>query len=428
VGVFLDYSKIEAGKMELVSEVFDLSRLLDDTVVLLSAQAKSKGIEIALRYPPDLATEFLGDEGRLRQVLMNVVGNAVKFTEHGHVAIEICGTTTGHDAALEISVKDTGVGIPDDKIGEVFQAFEQANSAKNRRFGGTGLGLAISRHLIRLMGGDIGLQSRYGEGSVFTVSLNLPIVANLPSPAGRDDIQTGLDGLKILVVDDLEVNRRLLQDRLAVWGCQVRAAGSARQAMHLLSRPSADNFDLAILDYHMPETNGIELARQIRDHDATAHLPMVLCTSIDVSDADRRDAQALIKTIIQKPIRLSQLRKAVSRQGRHMEVGPVLAAQATAAPSTQPQVRPQPIPKTRSKTSHAGAPKVLVAEDNRTNQLVVKGMLRRECLDLEFVANGDEAVRAFSRCPPDLVLMDISMPVLDGLSATEQIRLSTVDK
>jgi two-component system, sensor histidine kinase and response regulator len=411
----LDYSKIEAGKMELVCERFDLSRLLDDTVALLSAQAKSKGIEIALRYPPELPTEFLGDEGRLRQVLMNIVGNAVKFTERGYVAIEVAGTVDTNRAALEISVKDTGVGIPDDKIGDVFQAFEQANSAKNRRFGGTGLGLAISRHLVRLMDGEIGLKSRYGEGSVFTVALSLPVFTNLPSIVGGPEGRVDFTGLKILVVDDLDVNRRLLLDRLTVWGCQVRCVDSATQALQLLDRHTATDFDVAILDYHMPDTNGIQLARQIRDREDTSNLPLILCTSVDVEIADRRDAKALVETTIQKPIRLSQLRRALSSHGNRQSEAPQRLPEVAVGEPARPVAAKAAV--------HANAPKVLVAEDNRTNQLVVKGMLRKENLDLEFVANGDEAVQAFSKCPPDLVLMDISMPVLDGLSATEQIRL-----
>ncbi len=404
----LDYSKIEAGKMELAASEFDLSKLLDDTVVLLSAQAKTKGIELALRYPSDLPTTFIGDEGRLRQVLMNIAGNAVKFTEAGHVAIEVSGQTDGAFAGLNISIKDTGVGIPDTKLASVFQAFEQANNAKTRRFEGTGLGLAISKRLINLMDGDISVHSAEGEGSVFTLSLRLKI-ADAPAASAIVDQGTVIAGLNILVVDDLEINRRLLNDRLKFWGCPVVTASSASEARQKIDDTYLA-FDIAILDYHMPDTNGVELAKILRSLPGYGDLPIIICTSVDFVETTNSVAIARINAIIQKPIRLSQLRAELAK---HM--GPT---------GKNPKRETSVTPKLRKTITSrkSGNLRVLVAEDNLTNRLVVKGMLKAEPFDLQFVVNGDEAVKAFADAPPDLILMDISMPVLDGLSATQKIR------
>lgn len=404
----LDYSKIEAGKMELATSEFDLSRLLDDTVVLLSAQAKTKGIELALRYPSDLPMAFFGDEGRLRQVLMNIVGNAVKFTEMGHVAIEVSGHKDGAFVGLKISVKDTGVGIPDAKLASVFQAFEQANNAKTRRFEGTGLGLAISKRLINLMGGDISVHSAEGKGSEFTLNLNLKI-ADVSKASTPVDQATDITGLNVLVVDDLEINRRLLNDRLKFWGCSVVTASSASDAMQKLGDTSLA-YDIAILDYHMPDTNGVELAKMLRNLPDYSDLPVIICTSVDFIETPQSAAIARIDAIIQKPIRLSQLR---AEMAKHM--GPL-------GEKPKKEARITPKPSKVATVPKSGNLRVLVAEDNLTNQLVVKGMLKSEPFDLQFVANGDEAVKAFADAPPDLILMDISMPVLDGLSATQKIR------
>ncbi len=404
----LDYSKIEAGKMELANSEFNLSQLLDDTVVLLSAQAKTKGIELALRYPSDLPTVFHGDEGRLRQVLMNIAGNAVKFTENGHVAIEVSGQVDRATVKLDISIKDTGVGIPNTKLASVFQAFEQANNAKTRRFEGTGLGLAISKRLINLMGGEIYARSTEGEGSVFTLSLFLKI-ADVSTASKPIEQGTIIAGLNILVVDDLEINRRLLNDRLKFWGCLVETACSASEAMKIVATTNAP-FDIAILDYHMPDINGVELAKMLRNSPQFSDLPIIICTSVDFVETPQSTAVARINAIIQKPIRLSQLRAELAKNSNSSFEKSKIAA---ATPSKIARKPAQPV---------SGKLRVLVAEDNRTNRLVVKGMLKSEPFDLQFVVNGDEAVKAFTDTPPDLILMDISMPVLDGLSAAQKIR------
>ncbi len=410
----LDYSKIEADKMELTYEQFNLSQLLNDTVVLLSTKAKTKEVEIVLRYPSNLPVNFCGDEGRLRQVFMNVVGNAVKFTEVGHVAVEVRGQVSGDIVDLEISVSDTGVGIPDAKVQSVFHAFEQANNTNTRQFEGTGLGLAITKRLIELMGGTISVRSQEGKGSVFAIKLGLKVGSQQSPEQNFSNPTMKVGKLNILVVDDLEVNRRLLRDRLRFWGCNVVLANGAAQAMEILnSRSDPDPaFDMAILDYCMPNTNGVELARLIRNSHNFSDIRLIMCTSLDIKEGQDVCKALHLDTIIQKPIRLTQLhRMLVEFSSTPNDIKTYISVKN---PLSSPNSDLKSTPKTK---------RILVAEDNKTNRLVVRGMLASEQMDICFAENGLEAVNAYINDPPDLVLMDLSMPVMDGLSATHKIRL-----
>jgi len=401
----LNFSKIEAGKMELDAEIFNLQTAMEDVVTLLSPAAAEKNIEITLRYDPDLPTVFEGDVGRIRQVITNIVGNAVKFTLEGYVFIDVSGWPSGDLCDLNISVTDTGIGIPEDKIDHIFNAFEQVDGAATRNFEGSGLGLAISTRLLRLMGGNISARSVPGDGSVFTMRLSLPVSATRCEPVRSAD-QIDLNGLKVLVVDDLELNRTILFERLTTWGMQCTLAGSGHEALTVLDAASArgDAFDLVLQDYQMPGMDGRELAYRIRAIPEHAALPLVILSSVEQSlDACTKAALGACELAL-KPVRSAQLHNVISRSLR---------------PSVLPLVTGN-TPETVGQS--AKTLRVLLAEDNKTNQLVVRKMLKDAPVEIFVAANGVQAVQMYRETQPDVVLMDMMMPKMDGVEATLIIR------
>jgi len=400
----LNFSKIEAGKVELESETFNLQTAMEDVVTLLSPKAAEKDVEITLRYDPDLPAVFEGDVGRIRQVITNIAGNAVKFTLEGYVFIDVSGSTKGDFCNLSISVTDTGIGIPEDKIDHIFNAFEQVDGAATRNFEGTGLGLAISTRLLRLMGGDISARSDAGGGSVFTMQLPLLVSGDSCEPVWPDHVD--LKGLKVLVVDDLELNRTILFERLTNWGMHCTLAASGSEALEVLAgaRSHGKTFDLVLQDYQMPGMDGRELAFQIRAIPEHLALPLVILSSVEQSlDPGTRQALGACELAL-KPVRSTQLHNVISRSLRP-HVAPV-------APSTAPEAVAL-----EDKTL-----KVLLAEDNKTNQLVVRKMLKDVPAEIMVAANGIEAVQMYRDSRPDVVLMDMMMPEMDGLEATLIIR------
>lgn len=399
----LNFSKIEAGKVEMEKEPFNLQVAIEDVVTLLSPKATVKGVEIALRYDPQLPEFFDGDVGRVRQVVTNIVGNAVKFTSEGHVYIDVTGEAGPNGHRLKIAVTDTGIGIPEERINDIFSAFEQVDGAATRSFEGTGLGLAISSKLLSLMGGKVTVQSVAGKGSVFTIHLPMSESAEQPETVETSEDLKGLTGL---IVDDLELNRRILSERLESWGITCLQAGSALQALELMSDLSLEQrkLDFAILDYQMPVTDGRALAQRIRATPDYADLPIVMLSSIE---------QAMGRTVREgldaceialKPLRASHLRQVIDR-AMSFDQKPLNA-------TTQPEPKNQP----------QNVIKLLIAEDNRTNQLVVTRMLKDSGFDISIAANGAEAVECFHEMRPDIVLMDMMMPVMDGVEATMKIR------
>ncbi|WP_282052693.1 response regulator [Phaeobacter inhibens] len=400
----LNFSKIEAGKMELERAPFNLQTAIEDVVTLLSPKAAEKNVEVTLRYDPSLPECYEGDVGRIRQILTNVAGNAVKFTGKGYVYIEVSGETDDDRTALRISVTDTGAGIPEDRLDRIFNAFEQADGAATRNYEGTGLGLAISTRLLGLMGGRISVQSELGKGSVFTIDLPLRIRPSQPKRA--QDVRD-FKGLRALVVDDLELNRIILTERLATWGVQSVAAGSAHQALELLldSRHDGTHYDVILQDFQMPGMDGKELAERIRDIPEYRDLPIVILSSVE-NTIDREAREHLGRCeVALKPLRAAQLQSVMSR---------VLETATEEAPQA---VTPQGV-----ETSVVPEVKLLLAEDNRTNQLVVSRMLKAAPIEVLIAANGEEAVTMFQEHHPDIVLMDMMMPVKDGIDATAEIR------
>ncbi|MGB5558662.1 MAG: response regulator [Paracoccaceae bacterium] len=400
----LNFSKIEAGKMELEIAPFDLQAALEDVVTLVSTTASEKNVEVTLRYDPSLPTMFEGDVGRIRQVITNIAGNAVKFTLDGFVCIDVTGEEGGDHHNLKIDVIDTGVGIPTAEISRIFNAFEQIDGATNRKFEGTGLGLAISSRLIGLMGGRISAKSETDRGSIFTIELSLEKSGAQLSANPKTEVD--LKGIRALVVDDLAVNRTILFERLASWEMKPVLASSGAEALEILeaSRGSENGFDLIIQDYQMPQMDGEELARRIRSIPEFKNIPLIVLSSVDHSVSAAAKQEIGFASVLLKPVRSEKLKSVVANS----------LDRSSANSATVPAVH-----KIAGGVTHLN---ILVAEDNKTNQLIVKSMLKNSSIAVTFANNGIEALSKYTEIEPDLILMDMSMPQMDGLAATLAIR------
>ncbi len=399
----LNFSKIEAGKIELDIAPFDLELVMEDIVTLLSTKAREKSVEMTLRYNPQLPKIFEGDIGRLRQVITNIAGNAVKFTTDGYISIDVNGELSPSGYDLKIDVKDTGVGIPQEKFNHIFKAFEQVDSARNRKFEGTGLGLAISTRLMTLMGGRISVTSDEGTGSVFT--LKIPLKSSAVAPIAKPSREMELAGIRALVVDDLELNRRILSERLASWEMEVVLASSGAEALIILNDESAQ-FDLIIQDYQMPNMDGGVLAARIRKLDKYSEIPLIILSSNEQIQSKETKSKFGNCELLLKPARAQSLRQTI-----------IATLQPMPPRKAQTATRPRVIETLSEKGLN-----ILVAEDNKTNQLIVKTMLKHAGASLTFANNGLEAVEIFSDMQPDIIFMDMSMPQMDGVEATKAIR------
>ncbi|MDF1585500.1 response regulator [Marinimicrococcus flavescens] len=404
----LDLSKIEAGKLELDEIDFDLRLLVEDLMEIQAGRAHAKGLELGCLIPARVPTALAGDAGRLRQILVNLVGNAIKFTEQGEVVVRVDPVRIDPDGVrLRFEVRDSGVGIPLDAQERIFGAFMQADGTTTRRFGGTGLGLAISRELVELMGGEIGVSSTPGEGSTFWFT------ATLRRQAGDDErpAQPGtLHGMRMLVVDDTASNREILQEQLGAWGVEVVQAQDAWRALELLRRSVRENrpFAVAILDMMMPGMDGLELARRIGAEPALGATRLVMLSSMGLEDMKEEVRRAGIRRRLSKPVRQSELYNClVSALGD----GP--------APAVPERLQEAPVVPV-APVARQG--RVLLAEDNLVNQEVALGILASLGCRAEVAGDGEEALAALSRAPYDLVLMDCQMPRLDGYAATREIR------
>jgi signal transduction histidine kinase/CheY-like chemotaxis protein len=401
----LDFSKIEAGKFDLETTDFDLVTAVEDSVELLAKQAHQKGLELTCLVDERLPPIVGGDPTRIRQVLVNLVANAVKFTEHGEVAVRVSGGEMRNGRVVaRVIVRDSGIGIAQTSLPRLFQPFQQADGSTTRQYGGTGLGLAICKRLVELMGGDIGVESTQGSGSTFWFTVPLEVreaSANLPSAAA-------LEGLRVLCVDDHATNRMLLRAHLRAWKVQMDEAMAGDVALDLLRAAATTDrpFGLVIADYCMPRMDGITLATTIRNDPALAKLPVVMLTSY----ADRtRNAQARaagIRRVTTKPVRRAQLLDAMLA---------ALAPEPEAGASPGPAATPVEAPV----NAHA---RILVAEDNPVNQQLARAMLKRFGYQADVAGNGQEAVDGVMAVSYDLVLMDCQMPVMDGFEATRIIR------
>jgi signal transduction histidine kinase/DNA-binding response OmpR family regulator len=399
----LDFSKIEAGKLSLEAVAFDLRKITDDVGQVLSGSARGKDVELVVHYPPQTPRWVTGDPARVRQILTNLVGNAVKFTAGGHVLIHVeCEGAEEGPPEFHVRVQDTGIGIPPDKLAFIFDKFTQADSSTTRRFGGTGLGLAICRMLVQLMKGRLWAQSQVGQGSTFHVVLPLPLadeIAPAVVPAG-DEV---LPGLRVLVADDHPVNRQILRETLESWQAVPTVVDSGPAALDLL-RPggAATPFDLVILDGQMPGMDGFEVARRILEEKLPVHGPVMLLTSTLHGPQAEQCRRLGIGTYLVKPVREAELLEAV------------LAALGRQAALRDAQPSP---------TASAGrALRILVAEDNAINQDVIRELLGSLGHAVEIVEDGRWAVQAAFAQRFDVILMDVQMPEMDGYEATGEIR------
>jgi PAS domain S-box-containing protein len=403
----LDFSKIEAGRLELESQPFDLRECVEGALDLVATRAAEKGLDLAYLMGESTPAGVMGDVTRLRQVLLNLLSNAVKFTERGEVVLSVNArpldsATRLHE--LTFSVRDTGIGIPPDRVGRLFQSFSQVDASTTRRYGGTGLGLAISQRLTELMGGRIEVTSEVGVGSEFVFTIRAA-AADVPVPARRDlsGLQPTLRGKRVLVVDDNDTNRRILTTHFAAWGLDSRATGSPLEALGWIR--SGETFDIGILDMHMPEMDGVALSRAIREQAGPAAPPLVLFTSLG-----RREARAESEDFaayLHKPIKPSQLFDALVS----VLVGQTVHVVARDTPRSEivpDMARRHPL-------------RILLAEDNVVNQKVALRLLAQMGYRADVAANGLEAIDAVGRQVYDVILMDVQMPELDGFEASREI-------
>jgi PAS domain S-box-containing protein len=408
----LDFSRLEAGKLKIVAEPFNLAAAVEDVTTLLGLRAREKGIELLVRRQPSLGAWFIGDAARIRQVLTNLIGNAVKFTDSGHVFVSVSGRRRGEFAEIEIAVEDTGCGIPEDKLETVFLAFEQADGSSARRHDGAGLGLAITRRLMDAMGGTIEATSTIGKGSRFVASLALRVddKAVLPPTPSLSTVEQ----VRALIVDDNAINREIQLEQLHAWGLRPFAFSNGAEALAALraAAKTSDPFLIAVIDHQMPEMDGVTLARAIREDEALADLPLVLLTSGGAKGDPERAIRDAFDGYLVKPARASLYFDTIVNAIHDRAVAKAGFA-ATLAEAVSDNAR--------AAGTFANA-KVLVAEDNVVNQMVIRAMLEKLGAQVRITSNGREAIAAYAEQEPDIVLMDISMPEVDGIEATAEIR------
>jgi signal transduction histidine kinase/DNA-binding response OmpR family regulator len=406
----LDYSKIEAEHLEVESISFDVSKLVHATASLLAVRAREKHLELLADVPPDVPRVVRGDPTRLRQVLMNLIGNAVKFTEHGEIVVAVAAVQAADgNASLRFAVRDTGIGIAPEHLASVFKEFTQADSTMTRRYGGTGLGLAISQRLVRLMGGTLEVASDVGRGSEFSFTLSLP-VDKAPAPGGAG--RATLGGRRFLIVDDNQTNRRILREMLAAEGINVEEAASAAEGLAALRRAATSRspFDLAILDVQMPDMDGFELATAVRAAPDIARTNLLVLTSAGQRGDGERCRALGIRGYLTKPLSRADLLEAL---GAVLAGPPATGGAGTGTPEV---VTRHTIAESRRSL------RILLAEDNPVNQQVAVAMLVKRGHEVHVASNGREALEAVREREYDVVLMDIQMPEMDGFEATHAIR------
>jgi CheY-like chemotaxis protein len=404
----LDFSKIEAKKLDLEEIPFLLREDLGDCVETLAFRGHAKGLEIACHVKPDVPDHLIGDPGRLRQVIVNLVGNAIKFTHAGEVVVHV-GTKERQDdyIVLECSITDTGIGISKDKQARMFEAFEQADSSTTREYGGTGLGLAISKQLVHLMHGDISIESEVGKGTAFRFTARFKLQ---PKPAAdrRESQQDYLQGLRVLVVDDNETNRFILQEITSVWGMKPAIAASVDEAIAALEKAqsSGQPIQLVLTDMYMPRRDGFALIEWLRARPEFADVRVMILSSGPTAEHRARANEMHVASYLTKPVRQSTLFDAIATAIGPAEVLRVAPAAAAAV-----------------EQDHGGRPlQILLAEDNPVNQMTATTMLEKLGHAVMVANNGRQAIDKINEQQFDVVFMDVQMPEMDGVTATCEIR------
>ena len=419
----LDFSKIESGKLELEERPFELRSCIEGALDLLSARAAAKQLELAYHIDPASPTVILGDVTRLRQVVVNLLSNAIKFTDKGEIFLMVSARSLAlsdapkpldfqkdcpiKDCQIQVTVKDTGIGIPPDRLNRLFQPFSQVDSSVTRKYGGTGLGLAICKQLVEMMGGNIWVESQMGQGTTFSFTLLTAAVDD--PPLKFPPPQFDFTGKRVLIVDDNETHRQLLDAQVKVWGMLTRVASSGRQALHWLSQ--GEQFDLAIIDVQMPDMDGSSLASEIRQLKAHQTLPLVFLIAIGTPALGSYSNEKTFVTHLNKPIKQSQFFNSI-----------VQALSFTS--SSQTALRPSVPRSTALIDPHLAERqplRILLAEDNKINQKLALQLLKRMGYQADVVSDGLEALAALQHQTYDVVLMDVQMPEMDGLTATEHI-------
>ncbi len=400
----LGFSKIEAGRMELENQPFDLRTCVEETLDLVTSRAAEKGLELAWLVDEQVPNSIFGDVTRLRQILVNLLNNAIKFTEEGEIVVQVSGMEYGEGSELiHFSVRDTGIGIPPDRVDRLFQPFSQVDASTTRKYGGTGLGLVISKRLAELMGGRMWLESEAGAGSTFHFTIQAQ-AATAPSRAYLREDQPDLRGKRVLIVDDNATNRRILTLQTQAWGMRPVETASPIEALDWIIR--GDPFDVALLDMQMPDMDGLALAVEIRKERDAQTLPLAMLTSLGRQEADANDGE--FAAFLTKPIKPSLLYGAlmgIFADRTHLEAG----HREMSRPQFDPEMaRRRPL-------------RILLAEDNAVNQKLTLRLLERLGYRADLAANGLEVLEALRRQTYDVILMDVQMPELDGLEATRAI-------
>ena len=415
----LDVSKLEAGKVDLEEIDFSLGTVIEDVIELLSPRATDRKLTLAAFVDEGAQRGFSGDPTRLRQVLLNLLSNSLKFTEQGHVAVEVCSMPAVRGRVrLRINVEDTGIGLDAETKAKLFQKFQQADGSITRKYGGTGLGLSICRQLIELMGGEIGVEDRPGGGSVFWVALELPYA--------RGDAQSTpdrpLEGLRVLVVDDLAIHRTLVARQLAVAGATVCEApdGPTALAETFMAGARGEPFDIMLLERDMPAMSGDAVAAAIRANRSLKQPRLVMMEPFDAPA--RAEPVAGFDATVNKPVRQSALIRRLAALARGEVEAETCVAVARAAEASAPDAPDAPLSPAEASPDDRGEGRVLLAEDNEVNTMLACAILEAGGYAVECVVNGQEAVEAVRTRSFDLVLMDMQMPVMDGLQATSLIR------
>ena len=410
----LDFSKIEAGKLTFETLDFDLTETVESTLDMLAERAQAKGTELVMAIPPSVPRLLRGDPGRLRQVLVNLVGNAIKFTEGGEVVVRVAQPTESDQRViLRFEVRDTGVGIPPAAQAKLFQAFTQADSSTTRHHGGTGLGLAISKQLVNMMDGEIGLASKPGEGSTFWFTAQFGKSVGQPPPAV--EAHDGWSNLRVLVVDDNATSRQILRHQIFAWNLQKGSAASGHEALRVLRSAAAEGkpYDLALLDVEMPEMDGLTLAHAIKAEPAIAGTRLIALTSLGRGLAGQKMRAAGIDASLNKPVKQSRLLDCLVNVIGNAEAAELWAPLPGAA-ALPPMSAPG--------RARLEGTRILLAEDNAVNQRVALALLKKLGCSADAVGSGLEVLDALQRIPYAIIFMDCQMPEMDGFEATRLIR------